>query len=189
MFHRVWQCPHSAAAREGCKPALIRAALAHPHDPFFSRGWIQTPIIAQPLETIELRYELFSGGSDVADVSRFSFAAQDGPIFPDGSCLYPRSPLLARAGFGLVQAREDGSVFKAVFGNLPRHFPQTAVASEHVALVFLRELVDVPRDLVVFDDCMTCVSSHQRGPIFACRSNNMMGGFWRDMFSHSGGGR
>ena len=51
-----------------------------------------------------------------------------------GSCLQHAVPELCRSGWGVVATDAEGFALAAANGPVPRDFPQTAVAAEHLAM-------------------------------------------------------
>ena len=51
VFHRIWQCPHGAAASAAAvKDSVVSEALRSEGDPLFSRAWVACPQVRPPAE-------------------------------------------------------------------------------------------------------------------------------------------
>ena len=65
-----------------------------------------------------------------------------GEVFLDGSCGRPWDRTASRAGWAVVKLKQDGELFAALWGPVPRRYRQSSPVVEHLAM---RRLVEVAR--------------------------------------------
>ena len=106
-----------------------------------------------------------------------------GDIYPDGSVIYPKSQLLQRGGFSLVQVKQEGELLRAMYGTVPSSHRITAADTEHIAIVQLLQHLSDPHLLSVFPDCLAVVTTYSSKVSHAFRADSTMAGYWRQIFS------
>jgi hypothetical protein len=71
------------------------------------------------------------------------FRFQSGAIvFGDGSVVEPTCELLARGGWSAIETDEEGNLIRGMRGSIPSSLPQTAVLTEHHALMNMVEHIE-----------------------------------------------
>ena len=100
------------------------------------------------------------------------FCSADGDIYGDGSCTHPS----ARAGFGCVQIRPDGSLLKGIFGCVPSSLPQTSLAGEYSALSCAFDNASL---CTYVGDCQDVISGFTSGMNHALNSFSPHACTWR----------
>ncbi len=149
-YHRVWECKCNDDERNAATTPQLRAeaARASRDDWLFTRGlapnaWAQLP---RP----RCDYEEVHVGPDGEKLDEPLHI--DGPVFVDGSALWPANPDARRAGWSIVTINAEGKLCGAVYGHLPwgESDEQTPGHAEMYALRRAAELVTGP--LVVYTD-------------------------------------
>ena len=106
------------------------------------------------------------------------FTPDGGEVFADGSCLWPKHPELARAGFSVVQVDDAGEVIKAVYGALGRSYPQSPLAAEYAGMSVAHDN-SAQCDLVM--DCAAVISLWRRGFGAAMQSGTAFDHWWKEV--------
>ena len=100
------------------------------------------------------------------------------PIYTDGSCLFANIRILAVASCAAVQIEP---VLRTIQYSLPECFPQSAVASEHVAVVLAVGKLIAGDTADIVSDCQAVVSGVHHPDHIRLGYRNPMGGFWADI--------
>ena len=130
VFHRCFSCPHvSPNARIFLGERLFDAIIDAGEDSLYATRCL-TPIpdcTSTPSAATMFKCMNFQA-DDV-------FRPEDGEVFGDGSCFFSNcsNSNLSRAGFAVGQFTPDGEVVKAIYGCLPKYFPQNSPAAEYIA--------------------------------------------------------
>ena len=178
LHHRAFVCPHGEEVRkQHISPVLLREAISKPRDPLFARGWLSYPHWMAKASEGEHIEHLEVVGNKLVEVDPFKIDGGHGVLFSDGSCLHPRSALLARAGFAVVQLHPDGSLYRVLRGRVPGAFQQSAVISEHYAVAYAaNEVSGLP---LLYGDCQAVVTGWKSFKHCTVDPRAPMAGFWR----------
>ena len=87
--------------------------------------------------------------------------------------------MLSRAGFGVVQADDEGNFHRAVYGLIPRLVGQTSFAGENGAICVAFDLATSP--LKLWSDCLGAIKYYERGLVWACDVDRCAGSIWRSI--------
>ena len=177
LFHRLWECRHSAAKREVLPEGLVAQMVARGRSDFeASRLWW---LEQKGLELEEdPSYRFFS--EDLVEVAREEFEGWDrgNYIYIDGSAQRPSDHRWATAGSAAVQVSAEGQVLRAALAMVPGGFPQTAAAGEHMAVLLVDSTSDGPCMLV--GDCSSMIRSANFLP-WARESQRPWAGVWKQV--------
>ena len=154
VFHRLWECK-AYWNDERLPQAMRKPALAKGRGSEYSVGWVPRPTPTREVDDGKLWYEI--DGVEVPLVEGMVFFDGDSPVYLDGSCVYPSSKALARAGFAAGQFR-DGR-WHLLLGLAPSHMPQTAAVGEHLAVLHATARGAEPLFLVT--DCASVKSCYE----------------------------
>ena len=120
----------------------------------------------------------------------FRFSPRDGPLYIDGSVIFPRQPLLSRGGWSIVQAcQTSGQLLRALSVSLGAGIPARAIVTEHLALWGTAQYAP-PLRLedgscllhTVAADCMAVVFAWAGGQAYATRHSYAMAGFMKQFY-------
>jgi ribonuclease HI len=100
------------------------------------------------------------------------------PIYTDGSCLFGNIGILAVASCAAVQLQP---IRRTLQYALPACFPQSAVASEHVAVVVTVDKLAEGNQADIITDCQAVVNGVHHPDHVRLGHRNPMGGFWADI--------
>ena len=100
------------------------------------------------------------------------------PIYTDGSCLFANIRILAVASCAAVHLQP---VLRTLQYSLPECFPQSAVASEHVAAVVAVDKLCTGDKAHIVSDCQAVVGGVHHPDHVRMGHRNPMGGFWADI--------
>ncbi len=157
LFHRVWECPStqdlrkSKAVQQWTREAFAAGELAFD---FSGGGMLLDPTPALPAASDSAAWR------NDAPI----FDAANGPIYVDGSCVPMGIRGASRAAWAAVQVNAAGQVAHAISGPVPRTFPQTAQAGEHLAAATASRAA-VDGRVTIVGDCLTVVQTGLRGSI------------------------
>ena len=155
IFHRCFSCPSISTRAELAlgKDLFDRILAAGDTSLAANRCLYPCPaIVATPSRSSKCTFINFGCGD--------SFATKDGPVFGDGSCLNGPYKSLARAGFAVAQVDSEGQIIRAIFGCVPAHLPQTALAAEYAA--YFTFATHSPGGTYI-GDCQEVLSRHNEG--------------------------
>ena len=130
-----------------------------------------------------IRFETYGDDGRVANTDPFAFDPLQGELFPDGSGLHPRIPLLRRAGWAVAQLNvtvDPPRLRRLCFGELPDFYTQDSYNSEHYAMAQAAFRSSAPN--ILHPDCLSVVLGWQGGPAVACRPSSRGAGLWRQAF-------
>lgn len=157
VFHRVWECTHFASCRSGFRfwsqLSLLPACLSCHGWPLQPPSW--SALIAQflaipPVDSV---------------VSWPSVGQQPFHLFIDGTCAFPREPMLRYASWGVTLAQFSPSLFDhqiLACGHV-RGQLQTAYRGELEAMVFaLRAVAKGGVAAIIWSDCNAVIRRTQR---------------------------
>jgi len=136
-YIRLFLCPLSAEVRAKTDSGLIEWARlippGHPH----LRALMSSPAARCPPPVDEdiVKFWCEDPGARAEDVIL-------GEVFLDGSCGRPWDRTASRAGWAVVKLKQDGELFAALWGPVPRRYRQSSPVVEHLAM---RRLVGVAR--------------------------------------------
>ncbi len=141
-YHRIWECQWEeiSVQRDSATTPEMRAEAARVgrDDWRFTRGLIPSPwnSTAPPRSDYE---EIHVDGD--GNLLREPLAV-DGPVFIDGSALWPTNPEARRAGWAIVTVDIEGKMTGAIYGHVPwaESEEQTSGAAEAYALRRAAEL-------------------------------------------------
>ena len=175
VFHRVFVCSSRAVLRAELFQAGVveEATRLGSMSLWVSRGWFPNPDISGPADQT-IRY--YCRGVEVDPVTFHGFDTDGGPVYLDGSCLYPHSRTLARAGASVVQM-SGSEVTRAVKANLPKGLAQNAALAEHYS--FLLASLSSAQAVVAVADCNSVVVAAECGPSFSHAPSKTYAGLWK----------
>eukprot|EP00971_Amphidinium_carterae_P173981 3448623-Amphidinium_carterae.1 len=97
-----------------------------------------------------------------------SFDESAGPIFCDGSALFPQLPLFRIAGFAVVQLTSSGRLWRAVWGPVPTsQCPTQSAADGEVFAVYALSRLRWDTSVGVYSDCQQVTSTSASGELHA----------------------
>ncbi len=160
-YHRIWECTCNDDKRNAATTPQLRAeaARASRDDWRFTRGLV--PNVWAQLPRPRWDYEEVHVGPDGEEL--VEPLDIDGPVFVDGSALWPASPDARRAGWSIVTIDAEGRLRGAVYGHLPwgESDEQTPGHAEMYALRRAAQLVTGP--LVVYTDYREAAEGVHKG--------------------------
>ena len=123
---------------------------------------------------LEVEFKMFNMGP--LDL----FVKEDGPIFGDGSCLFPNIRALSRAGFSAVQVNPEGEIIRGICGALPLSAPQNSLAAEYTAF-FLAGASAEPGCKYI-GDCQEVLTNYNEGWEFALGTDSAFACAWKTLY-------
>ena len=176
VIHRCYICPASEHLWSALPTQWLKEALSGSpaNVMLYSRCIVPTPrLFTTDPVPLERRYEFWPA----EQATTFSFNGADGPVYWDGSCFHPSNDILARAGWAAVQVNQDGTLLKAVYGNVPANVGQSANAAEHMGAITSLDLAASP--LRLRGDCLEVVRACQLGLLHATSHQSRGATCWR----------
>ncbi len=135
-YHRIWECTEEVirTKREAATTPEMRAEAARVHrdDWRFTRGLVPSPWAAHVAPRSDYEEIHIDGDGHILSEP----IVINGPVFIDGSALWPGNAEARRAGWSIVTIDDAGNMTGAIFGHLPRSESeeQTSGAAEVYAL-------------------------------------------------------
>ena len=180
VFHRCFSCPHiSPNARKLLGEQFFDAIIdAGEHSLLANRCLMPIPRGASaPSPTTLFECINMSPGEQ--------FSPADGEVFGDGSCFFSNcsNSKLSRAGFAVGQFAPNGDVIKAIYGCLPRYFPQNSLAAEYIAFATFLDNVDSG---IYVGDCEEVINKFNGGLCGALAVKSPFACVWKTLLSRHG---
>ena len=162
------------------KEATIKHALARGRSLLTCRAIPTVEFKIPPLASSERVWWIDSTGTTRA-VGFSRFDSSDGMIYCDGSVKFPSNLLIAAGGWACVQLDPHGGLLKALVGVLPGFIAQTAVNSEHCAILYAASFIKDNDQCILGVDCAAVVAGWANGYKRSAGANKIQGGFWREI--------
>ncbi len=178
-YHRIWECTWEdvKAKRDAfVTPQMqIEAARVPRDDVLYTRGLRPSPwaCTAAPRDDFE---EVHVDG----EMRRLDTPLViDGPVFVDGSALWPNNSEARRAGWSVVMIGADGQMIGGIYGHLPWSVSdeQTAGSAEMYALRRAAEMSAVP--LIAYTDYKDAADGALKGEAVTTSPKTKHAAHWR----------
>lgn len=135
VYHRLFECPSPAAVEirqqlpDGWQEELQAAGRNHAAATYF---WSPKPKRWRLPDSIDVVF--LSPCLQTTAKEQFGAFEAGKPIFTDGSCLFPKSGILATAAAAAVQVTEKGALIRAAVATVPAYMPASSAWAEHLAV-------------------------------------------------------